>query len=464
MKVELTDIGYCRKRMCLAFDPEEITRALDESYTSINNLVRIKGFRKGKTPRRSLEKKFSSEAAGAARQELLKTHLAKALDDSRLRPMSPLDDKRRNEPIRPGQPYVMEFEMTVEPDFVLPQYLGMELDSRPIEVSDADIDRFIEVTRYSLAKMEEVSGLAIEGDILTVNIRVVCEGEEIKRLEGQCLRVAGDKLFDLPCPELVEKFTGASPEDIIRLTLDLPMTHPVHALRGKPAEVEVAIKEIKRPVLPPLDDTLAVRLGTGNLGTLRRLVREKLTLEAAGRAMADQSEEIIDKLTVAADFQPPQDILDAETERRIAIRLSEEKEKFKDNALYAEVETELRERLRPELRKNAARGVKWLLLCGRIAREENVQVNSEDMAQQIESLAKTYHVTPAQMAKRIRDFNGTDAMRAELLSMKVIGLIAASAKTGRLSIDRSAGETSAINAESAESVNGNKDLPAPGGG
>ncbi|MCC8180105.1 MAG: trigger factor family protein, partial [Planctomycetes bacterium] len=84
MEYELNDAGPCRKTLLLKFSVEDVNKAFDESYTEINNYVQIKGFRKGKAPRHTLEKRFGSQATDAAKEHLVDTNLKDTVQKEKL--------------------------------------------------------------------------------------------------------------------------------------------------------------------------------------------------------------------------------------------------------------------------------------------------------------------------------------------------------------------------------------------
>ncbi|MDR1520515.1 MAG: trigger factor [Planctomycetota bacterium] len=454
MKLELTDVGNCRRKMSLVFDAGEVAAALEEGYRGINNQVRIKGFRPGKAPRRTLEKMFAGDAAAAAKKWLIDKNLFKAIKDGELAPVGALTEKNHAETPKPGQPFTVELEMTVEPPFELPPYKGMELEERPIRVEDAEVESAIERFRQIFARHEDAGRPAEPGDIVNVDIRVACGESELKNLQDQRLRIAGDILFDLPCPDLIEKFTGARPGDVVRLILTLPGDHPTPELRGRPAEVEAKVKMVERTVLPELNDSFAGILGAETVEQLRRRTRENLINIALREAVAQQEVEIIDKLTTAAAFAPPAEVTKDHLARLLSQFKSDWERKHEQEPAPGDeaLETAL-EKYRPEAEKEALRAAKWFILVKRIARLENIEATQGDMANHIESLARAYKTSAAIIIRRIREFNGVEAMMEEILSMKVVEMIRINAKSGRLGSGRPAADTGSANAEAAESVN-----------
>ncbi len=448
MEYTLIDAGPCRKKMLLNFTEQDIDAAFDESYREINDYVQLKGFRKGKAPRRALEKRFKNEAAGGAKRFLTEKNLSDAVKKENLKLIGSITDKHPNEVPTLGRSFTIEVEMDVAPEFELPEYKGLELVEQPVEVKDEVVDQALDRYRKMFANYEPVDGPAEVGDVLKLDFSATIEGEEVVSMKDQRLRVEGEKLFDLPCPDLVEKFKGAKGGDSITLGISMPADHPNPDLRGKPAQVVAAVKSVERGELPELNDVFAASLGMGTMAEFRERIKANLVREALLAARNKQEDEILDKLLGAVSFEVPLDMVDSETEALVEQRrMRLARGGVKEEDLKPQMEA-----FRPDAAKQALRKVRWGILAGKIAEKENITVSNEDMAAQVEALAQSYQTTPAKVIQRIREFDGAGAMLSEILSIKVTQVLIDNAKGGRLDPNRKDTDTGSANAAAAESV------------
>ena len=449
MEYELSDVGPCRKKMILKFSPEDINVAFDDSYQDINDYVQLRGFRKGKAPRRALEKRFAKEAAAGARQNLAEKNIQDVVKKEDIQILGGIADKKAGEFPTPGQAFTLEVEMDVVPEFELPEYKGLELATQPVEVKEEAIDEALERYRKMFANYQPVEDAAKVGDVLKVDFKAKIEDQDVMSMDDQRLRVEGEILFGLPCPELQEKFTGAKAGDVVTLTINMPDDHPNPELRGHPAQIEVSVKGVERGELPELNDEFASGLGMGSLADFRERIRANLIREAMVEAKAKEEEEILDKLLGAVEFDVPAEMVDGETDALVEQRrMRLVRAGAKDDAAMKEQ----MDKYRPEAREQALRKVRWGIMSSKIADKEGIKVSNEDMAQQVEALAQSYNTTPAKIIQRIREFDGVAPMMAEILSIKVVQFITDHAKGGRLDPDREGADTESVNAAAAESV------------
>ncbi|MDR1744385.1 MAG: trigger factor [Planctomycetota bacterium] len=428
MEYELTDAGVCRKKLLLKFSAEDIDKAFDKSYEEINNYVKLKGFRKGKAPRRSLEKRYAKEAASGVRQQLAETNVPEIVkkEDIQLLGEITSDANGLAAPV-PGQPFSTGFEFNVVPEFELPEYKGLDLAKREPSVSDAEVEEELDRLRKNFATYEpapEGEGAEV-GDILGVDFETKVDGQEIMTMENQRLRVDGEILFGLPCPNLVEKFKGAKKGDFVLVRVTLPQEHPNPELRGREADVEVTVKSVEHGTMPEMNDAFAESIGVGNLEQLRQVLRTRLMRDAIVDARQKEEDEIVNTLLGKVSFDIPQNMVDAETNALV--------EQQRSHLLRAGVKAgdamnAQMEKYRPEAAKEAERKVRWSILSQKIAKQENLQVTNDDLAAHVEALAQSYGLTPAKVLQRIREYDGVGPMMAEILSIKVTQLLSNSAK------------------------------------
>ncbi len=444
MEYELIDAGSCRKKLLLKFSAQDVDTAFDASYDEINSYVKIKGFRKGKAPRRTLQTRFAKEAAAGARQELTEKHLQGVIEKENLQILGDAASKNQNALPQAGMPFTIDLEFDIVPEFELPEYRNLEIDEQPVDVTDEQVEAAIERYRKMLANYEPVEEDAKEGDVLRVDFVAKVEGEEIMSMDEQRLRVEGDILFGLPCPELVSKFTGAKAGDLVVLGIRLPQDHPNPEYRGRDADVEVSVKSVERGSLPDLNDDFAQNIGMGTMEQFRDRIKTNLLREAFVAAKQKEEDGIINSLLAKADFECPRGMVDAETNT-----LVEQQRAHLARAGVKQGDAMMTQlgKYREEAAKEAERKVRWTIMCRKIAEKEGIQVTNDDLAAQVDALAQTYNMPAAKVIQRIREFDGVGPMMTEILSIKVIQMISQNRKGAEKTTNT---ETESTNADAAK--------------
>lgn len=444
MEYELTDIGPCRKRLTLNFSADEVASVLGESYAEVDNHVQIKGFRKGKAPRRILEKKFGNEAILGAEDILAERNVNQTVEKEKIVLLGNADKITEKGTLKDGEPYKLEYEFDIRPDFEMPEYKNLVLDTIALPVTDEALDARMENIRHMFAKFEEVQEPAQKEDIVNVDFKAVVEGNEIMNMTDRNLRVEGDRLFGLPYPELETKFVGVKTGDKVELTIDLPADHPEEELQGKPANVEIVVKKVERPILPELTDEFAASIGMSSIADFRNRIKLNMDQEAAMEARQKQEREILDQLIAKVDFPVPEKYV---TEKAGFIVRDRINELARQGQGVPDMEA-----LKKEADVEADRQTRWEIFASRIADTENIQVSNQEISRHVDRLAQSFNTTPAKIVQRIRDFNGGPAMVKEIMDIKVMQLIIDAAKQPGGIIAKTEGETEEANTDAAQSA------------
>ncbi len=444
MEYELTDIGPCRKRLILNFSADEVSKVLGESYAEVDNHVQIKGFRRGKAPRRILEKKYGREAILGAEDILAERNVNQTVEKEKIVLLGNADKITEKGILKDGEPYKLEYEFDIRPDFEMPEYKNLNLHKVALPVTDEALDERMENIRHMFAKYDPVEEPAQKEDILNVDFKAEVEGNEIMNMADRNLRVEGDRLFGLPFPELEEKFVGVKAGDKVELTIDLPADHPEEELQGKPAKVEIVVKRVERPILPELTDDFAASIGMSSIADFRNRIRLNMDQEAAMEARREQEKEVLDQLIAKVDFPVPEKYVKEKASFIVRDRVNE-------LARQGQGVPDM-EALKKEADIEADRQTRWEIFASRIADAENIQVSNQEVSRHVERLAQSFNTTPAKIVQRIRDFNGGPAMVKEIMDIKVMQLIIDSAKQPGGIIAKTADETESANADAAQTA------------
>ncbi len=143
--VRIEDVGPCLKRLTITIPASVVDEQLDSSLQMVAVEAELPGFRKGRAPRRLIEKKFGTVVAGEARNQLLASAYSKAIEENELQVIGDPDDAAiRDIELKPGEDVTLELEVEVAPQFELPDFEGYEVKKPAIEVTEERVDGQIE--------------------------------------------------------------------------------------------------------------------------------------------------------------------------------------------------------------------------------------------------------------------------------------------------------------------------------
>jgi len=419
VKSEITEVAPCRKKIEITVAPEGVDTAFDEAYGTLRDNVQVRGFRKGHTPRRVLERRFAKEVGKDVGARLFRDHFVECMKEKNLAPMGDPDIELDALEAKPGEVFAFSTEVDVRPAFDLPEYKGLQLKETVEPATEEEIQEQIERVRKAFASYAEASDASQENDILEADVVVAVGEEELVNEKNQRIQIEGTQLFGLPCEDLVKQLGNLTGGKEKRLELKLPDDHHREELRGKQATVSLTVHKVLRPELPALDDAMAKRVGMNSLDALRDRVRENIESERQEEARRDLERQVMERLVEQTTFELPEAFLKRQTEAnlvRTRLRLAR-------MGATQEFLDEKAEELQKSSAEETARGLRWTIISDAIAEKEEVEVSEAELQAHIEALARSYQMSAAKMLRRIQDMNGLPAMVSELRDIKVIRLI-----------------------------------------
>jgi len=142
--VTIEQTGPCKKKVIIEIAREKIKKATEKQYKELGKEALVPGFRKGRAPRRLLEKRFGKETTEQIKLTLLADASKTAIEDNKLQTIGEPDIDFENIELPSEGPLKFDFEVEVRPEFELPKLEGIPVTRTKLEVTDEQIDREIE--------------------------------------------------------------------------------------------------------------------------------------------------------------------------------------------------------------------------------------------------------------------------------------------------------------------------------
>src|SRR5205823_4044642 len=132
-KVEITDVGPCKKHVKVVVDRKQIDERFDEKFTELvrSDQPQIRGFRPGKAPRKLIERQYHDSVSEEVKTQVLMASLEQLAEEQQISPLSPPDLDPNQIEIPKEGPLTYEFDIEVRPEFDLPEYKGLKI-RRPV--------------------------------------------------------------------------------------------------------------------------------------------------------------------------------------------------------------------------------------------------------------------------------------------------------------------------------------------
>ena len=401
---------------------EEFEKDLDRAYKSIANQVKIPGFRKGKVPRRIIDTQVGREVV---HEEFLNDavpgYYRRAVSDEELAPIT--DPQIDLEDFDVEKPLVFTAVVEVRPrlEFTPQDYQGVKVTRPLAEVSDREIDEWIDRLRERFAELEPVERPVMEGDFVTLDLHADVGGVNAEDLERvDYLYYVGSAEFG---PALDQQLPGKKVGEILSVGDDVPVRFG-EELGGKPVTYGVLIKDVKARKLPDVDDGFAKTASEFDTldqlkDDLRTRLKELKEREAEGAVRDRVLQAMIDDLEV----ELPDSLVEDETEHRItsATQRAERSGLTMEQVLESQGWDEAR--LREDSRDHAIRGLKADLILEGVARAADIQVTADEIGAEIGVLAQAYDRDPKELAKQLDRTGQIVGLAGDIIRGKALDLL-----------------------------------------
>lgn len=409
--------------MRVELDATAVNTAFDAVTKDYQKQAALPGFRPGKAPLPMVVKKYDAEIKDEAKRKLIGDAYRKAIDEQKLQVVGYPDI----EEVQFGRGQSLQFTATIEtaPDFQLPEYKGLPATLETKSVTDADVERALDLLRGQHANYNTVARPLASGDIAVVNYTGTCEGKVITELAPTAKGLTEQKNFWVETtegkfiPGFAEQLIGASASDKRTVNVDFPADFVTKELQGKKGVYEVELVEVKEKSLPTLDDELAKKFGAENLDALKVGVRADLENELKYSRSKNLRGQLVRALLGKVNFDLPESAVANET-RNVVYDLVRQNTQ---RGIARELIENQKDEIYAMAAGNAKERVKLAFVVGRIAEQEKIQASQEDVIKRAQQLAMMYQTPFEQFIKDLQKRNGVNELYEQVLHEKVLELL-----------------------------------------
>jgi len=415
MKVDIEELGACKRRLQVEEAPEVVTKAWEQAFDRVQREARLPGFRKGKVPRSMIKLHFADDVRQEVARRLIPDVYRQALAETRIEPVEEPDLQE----VTLEENAALKFAAVVEvkPTITLGTYTGLKVEHTPKAFAESEVDQALTALQEQHAEYRSVERAADPGDLAIVDYTLTPEGMEPRQETDYGFLIGSGNVL----PEMEEAVIGLAAGGSRQTRVRFPEDHRNEALRGKAAEATVTVKEVKEKVLPALDDEFAKSVG-GNFETLEALrdeVRKGLQArrEAENRRALEAA--VVDAVLTPHTFEVPEALV----LRQVGHQIEHAREHMRRQGVDPERVPWDYKKLLEDLRPGAEKSVKRALLLEAIAEKEGLQPADADVEAEVERLAQASQ-RPAPAVRRMLEQSGDlEGIRHTLGERKTIDFL-----------------------------------------
>ena len=423
---QVEQLGNSMVKVTLEISPEQFEKAMEIAYNKNKKQISVPGFRKGKAPRKMVEKMYGKEifyedAINAVLPEMYDEAVKELNLDVMSRPEVSVDS------IEEGKPVVVTCEVAVKPAVTLGEYKGLEVEAEDATVTEEDVNAEIERIANRNARMVEVTDRAAQmDDILTIDFEGFMDGVAFAGGKGENhdLKLGSHSFIDTFEDQLVGKNVG----DECEVNVTFPAEYHQKDLAGKPAMFKVAVKAIKFNEVPEINDEFVKEVS--EFDTLDEYKADtKKTLEERKAKQVEESRKakLLSKVVETSTMDMPEPMVLEQCDQMINNFAQTLRYQGMDMQKYMEMTGSTIDTMRQSVRSEAERRLKESLVLEAIAKAENLEATDEDVEKELETMASMYGMEVDKLKAAVTEAE-TESIKGELKTKKALEFIAENAK------------------------------------
>jgi len=383
MNVNLERLPNSRVKLTIEADAAKLEEGLEHAYRTVVKRVAIPGFRKGKAPRRILERYYGQSILYEDALDYLLPQLYQAaVEETNIRPVDEPSIKVNKLDTNEG--LSVEISVDVFPDVQLGEYKGLPVEKRVRKVTEADVERELERLRLNNSELVAVDDrdTVQNGDFANIDFKGYLDGQPFSggAAEGYTLEIGSGQFI----PGFEEQLIGMKVGEEKEINVTFPENYHRADLAGKPVTFKVKINNLKVRMLPDLDDDFAKDVSEyETLAELKDKIREDLEANNTHVTRQEMENKLIEQIIANSTIELPQSMIDQQTEYV--------KRMFHTNLLYSGMTWEMylditkktEEEVNEEMRAEAVQQLKRVLILDAVAEKENISVTDEEVEKEI---------------------------------------------------------------------------------
>lgn len=424
MNVTIEDAGPCKKILKFEIPKETVDSEFEKKTLEVCGTVELPGFRKGRAPRRLVEKRFGTQIKEEVRQAVVSDCYQKALDEHKLNPVG--NPKVGETKMEIGQPFNFDVAVEVWPNFEVDKYKGLILKKKPVVVTDEDMENALQGMSKRKAQLVVVNNGTVKKEDkiicdykVEVNKSCIVEDEDVELFLANEVVVANTKI-----PDLVTTLQDAKSGETRNVSVKLSDDFVKEQYRGKDAEIKFTLKEIKRLSYPTVNEEFAKSIGFESLDDLKTKLSRQIEIDKKNWVEEDLRNQVFDILLEQVKFELPQELVNYHTEKR-AYR--HQLDLLKRGLPLEEIQKRTSE-IKNASADSVMRELRASLILDSIAEKEKIFVTENEVEQRISDIARAYNTDTSRVRKQIENQGSLSYLRNEMREGKVLSFLLNEAK------------------------------------
>lgn len=426
MSVQVEKLEKNMAKLTIEVSADDFEAALEKAYQKNKSKITLPGFRKGKAPRKMIEKMYG---AGIFYEDAANEIIPKAYSEA----ASECGEDIVSQPeinvtqIEKGKSFIFTAEVAVKPEVTLGEYKGLEVEKSEVAVSEEEVDKEVDKERESNARMIDIDDRAVEnGDMIKLDFEGFVDG----------VAFAGGKGEDYPLtigsgsfiPGFEEQLVGAEIGKDVEVNVTFPENYQAEELKGKAAVFKCKVNEIKVKELPEADDEFAKDVSEfDTLAEYRDDIRAKLLEKKEQEAKREKENKVVAKAVENATMEIPDAMINDQVRRMADDFTRRIESQGISMEQYMQFTGMTADKMLEQMKPEALKRIQNSLVLEAIAKAENIEISDERLDEELTKMAEQYKMEVEKLKELMGDYE-KDQMKNDLAIQAAVELITDAAK------------------------------------
>ncbi len=408
--------------LTVTVEAEELTKALNDAWKKERNRINVPGFRKGKAPRKMIEKLYGKGVffEDAANLVLQRTY-DKAVEESGEVVVSrPTIDITQ---IEEGKPFIYTAEVALKPEVVLGQYKGVEVSKTEVTVTEEEVSKELDQEREQNSRMIDVDDRPVQkDDHIKLDFDGSIDGVEFEggKAENYELTVGSGSFI----PGFEDQIIGHKIDEEFEVNVTFPEDYQAENLRGKAAVFKCKVNAIQVKELPELNDDFAQDVSEfDTLDEYKKSVEQKIRERKENEAKNKKKNEALAEAVKNSQMDIPEAMIEEQARRMLdefAQRISQQGLSMQQYMQFTGMD---QQKMLDQMKPEATRRIQNSLVLEAVVKAENIQCTDERFDEEIEKLAKAYNMEKSKLTELMGE-ESVKAMKEEITTEMAAEFIA----------------------------------------
>jgi trigger factor len=427
MDIKIQETNPTRRSVTVTIPAADVASTEQEVLKGFTREATLPGFRPGKAPVAVVRAKYGKNIADEVSQRLLARGYEKIREEKGFIVYT-LADVQKDETTAAGKDVVIRYEVDVVPEFKTPNWSTIRIPTEAITVTDADIEEHLQKIREQRARYEKTDDAAAKGDYVRIAYQGTINGQPVSAIDAEAKAFGGaESTWEeagaegeiVAIPAITKAIIGLKAGSETKAEYTFPATHEREALRGKTVSYTIQANEVRRKNIPAIDEAFFKSVGVTNETELRDQLRQGINAAKQQAAETARREKAVDALLAGMDFPLPDSAVEPAAQSLFYEYLQL---RMRNGTMKPEDMASQQEEIMTESRKAAAIRVRAQFVLSRIAEENKLDLNREELGMAVMRAAQTTQTPPE---KLVKDRQRLGEIRRDALLNKALDLVLA---------------------------------------